>query len=81
MNKSDYLEKIIDIISNSTKFKFFGEIKQLDNIYIAESEIIKFLKQLLFMNETSEYLLNLIKPVGPATPGLYKLNSLSHLLV
>ena len=81
MNKSDYLEKINDIISNSTKFKFLGEVKQLDNIDIAKSKIFKFLKQLLFKNKISESFFNLIKPVGLVTPSLYKLNCLSHLLV
>ena len=81
MNKSEYLEKINDIISNSTKFKFLGEVKQLDNIDIAKSKIFKFLKQLLFKNKISESFFNLIKPVGLVTPSLYKLNCLSHLLV
>ena len=38
-----------------------------------EHEIVKFLKQLLFKNEISDSLFNLIKPVGSVTPRLYGL--------
>ena len=73
MNKSEYLEKINDIISDSTKFKLLGKAKELDNIDKVESETIKFLKQLLFKNGIIESLFNLIKPVGSVTPRLYGL--------
>ena len=81
MNKSEYLEKINDIISYSTKFKLLGKAKELDNIDKVESETIKFLKQLLFKNGIIESLFNLIKPVGSVTPRLYglpKINKKKH---
>ena len=51
MNKSDYLGKMNDIISDSTKFNYLGKATEVDNIDKVESK--KFLKQLLFKNEIS----------------------------
>ena len=45
MNKSDYLEKMNDIIGYSTKFKLLSSPKELDNVDKVESKIIKFQKQ------------------------------------
>ena len=55
-------------ISDSTKFKLLEKATVVDNIYKVESEIIKFLKQLLLKNEISDSLSNLINPVGSVTP-------------
>ena len=60
-----------DIISDSTKFKLLGKETEVDNIDKVES--VKFLKQLLFTNEISDSLFNLIKPFGSITPRLYGL--------
>ena len=73
LNKSDYLGKMNDIMSDSTKFNLLGKATEVDNIDKVEMEIIKFLKQLLFKNEISDSLFNLIKPVGSVTPRLYGL--------
>ena len=73
MSKSDYLEKMNDIIGDSTKFKLLSSVKELDNIDKVESEIIKFLIQLFTKNEFIESIFNLIKPVGLVTPRLYGL--------
>ena len=43
MNKSDYLGKMNDIISDSTKFKLLGKATEVDNIDKVESEFIMFL--------------------------------------
>ena len=71
MNKSEYLEKIDVIIGDSSKFKHLGSAKEFDNAHKVESEIIKFLKQLLFNNEISENIFNLVKLVGSVTQRLY----------
>ena len=50
MNKSDYLDKMNDIISDSSKFKLLGPAKEFDNIDKVETKIVKFMKQLLLKN-------------------------------
>ena len=73
MNKSNYLVKMNVIIDDSSKVKLSGSAKELDNIDKVKNEIIKFLKQLLFKNEISESIINIIRPVGSVTTSSYGL--------
>ena len=76
LNKSDYVDKIHDIISDKTKFRLLGPSSKFDNTEKVEKEIVKVLKQLLAKNEINEDTFNWIKPVGSITPRLYGLPKL-----
>ena len=73
LDKTDYTNKMQEIIGDKTKFTLLGPANKFDNINKVEDEIVKILKNLLYTKEINEDIYNLVKPVGSITPRMYGL--------
>ena len=73
LDKTDYVNKIYEIIGDTTKFTLLWPANKFDNINKVEDEIVKVLKNILSTKEINEDIYNLIKPVGYITPRMYGL--------
>ena len=68
LDKTDYINKMQQIIGDKTKFTLLRPANKFDNINKVYNEIVKILKSLLYTKEISEDVYNLVKPVGSITP-------------
>ena len=73
LDKIDYINKMHEIVGETTKFTQLGPANKFDNINKVEDEIVKILKNLLSTKEINEYVYNLVKPVGSISPRMYGL--------
>ena len=73
MNKIDYIDKMMDILKDETKFKYLGGVTEHDHTPQVEGQIVKRLLQLLKRGELSKEVNDRIKPVAAQRPRMYGL--------
>ena len=64
MNTIDYIDKMMDILKDETKFKCLGGVTEYDRTPQVEGQIVKRLLKLLKRGELSKEVYDRIKPVG-----------------
>ena len=73
MDKTEYLNKMQEIIQDNTKFEHIGPVLTKDKTAKREEELRKFLWNLVSTKEISEDLYKELRPVGSQRPRLYGL--------
>jgi len=73
LNKIDYINKMMDILTDETKFQRWGSAAEHDRTSCLEDQIIKRLLQLHKCGQLSKEQYNRIKPVGAQHPRMYGL--------
>ena len=74
LDKTDYINKMQEIIDDKTKFTLLGPANNFDNINKVQDEIVKILKNLLYTLENSEDIYNLVGSITPRMYGLPKMH-------
>ena len=76
LDKKEYLDKINEILNDSTKFVKLGQTSEFDNLNKTENSTIDFLKKLVNNNEIEQSIFMAIKPIGSIRPRMYGLPKL-----
>ena len=71
MDKNDYIEKMLNILSDTTKFKKLGDCGSHDGTARIERSLQEALRKLRNAGEISDEVYQDIRPTGSVRPRLY----------
>ena len=73
LDKEEYLEKMMTIVQDTSKFEYIGPVETSDKTHKRESELKEFLHNLVEIKEISDGTYRDLRPVGSQRPRLYGL--------
>ena len=73
LNRSDYVTKMLEILSDASKFEHLGPVSTHDKTAKQEKDLMTFLSQLRESRELSEHNFKAVWPIGSQRPRLYGL--------
>ena len=73
LNKSDYVNKMECILSDTSKFKFLGPVSEFDKTEKNEAKLQRHLLKLVKADELPQNVYQVIRPTGSQRPRMYGL--------